>query len=223
MINLARAQTLPDQPIWKYVLLKGSEFIIECPICALAPITQPLQGTMELQAVEFTPGFALYAVTNIVFIAGAPGGPQSKLSGAGTYQAPGLPSFGQRMSLDLNVLYQSSQSEAFFTNPVTTVTINMPVIQINLDQTNGSPARLFHLKLLAAPVLQLVSIVPEVQSGSVRLDWLSNGLPVQVERAVTVNGPFLSVGDLTTDESFVDTGVLTNQTSLFYRLRWNGP
>ena len=161
--------------------------------------------------------------SNLVFTAGSPGGLQSKLSGAGTYQAPGLPSFGQRMFLDLNVVYQSSQSEAFFTNPVTTVTFNMPVIQINLDQTNGTPARLFHLKLLAAPVIQLVSIVPELQSGSVRLDWVSNGLPVQMERAVTVNGPFVSVGNLTTDQSFVDSGALTNGTSSFYRLRWNGP
>jgi hypothetical protein len=216
------AQTLPNQPIWKYTLLTGSELIVECPICALAPFTLPLQGTASLQAIEFTPGYALYAVTNVAF--STTNGPpfQYQLTGGGTYQAPGLPAFGQNMFLDLDVFDGTTHSEAMFTNAVSTITVKMPLIQINLDQTNGTPARACHLKLLAAPVPQFTSIVPDVQTQSVRLAWLSNGLSVQVERASAVGGPFAPVGAPTSDESFVDTGALINTTRLFYRLRWTG-
>ena len=221
--RLAGAQGLQNQPVLNYTLLEGSELVVECPICALAPITFPLRGTAGLKAIEFTPGFALYAVTNVAFTTGGASTQDYNLTGSGTYQAPGAPSFGQEMFLNLQVQHGTSQSECFFTNPVSTVTVKMPMIQINLDQTNATATTLYHLKLLAAPVVQLVGIAADPSTAGVRLDWLSNGLPVQVERASTITGPFVSLGSQTSAQSWVDAGALTNHSPLFYRLRWSGP
>ena len=94
-----------------------------------------------------------------------------------------------------------------------------PKIQINVVQTtytfeHGG----IHLTLVAAPAPRLLSVMPEAQTGNMRLQWQAYDA-VQLERATTVTGPYSPVATNLTSQSFVDVGVLTNQTQLYYRLR----
>jgi hypothetical protein len=95
-----------------------------------------------------------------------------------------------------------------------------PQVQINVDQTNGTPARVYHLKMIAMPVPRLTSIIPQTDLGNVHLEWSANGQKVQLEKAETVNGPYTALGGATTDSSFTDVGALTNRSETYYRLRW---
>jgi hypothetical protein len=213
------AQTPPAQPIQPYALLQGSQLIDECPICGRVPITVPMAGTMGLRLVEKNPLFARYELLSIAFRAGSEPGPHYQVMGSGTYQVGGEKVIVQEMSLDLQIDNGVTKTLSFCTNAVGTVDLPWPEIQISVDQTNGTPAQLYHLKLVAAPALQFLSIMPELQTGNLRLEWEGNGGQVRLERAENVDGPYSALTPITTDQAFEDVGVLTNRTRYFYRLR----
>jgi len=94
-----------------------------------------------------------------------------------------------------------------------------PEIHFDVAQTNGTPGQVYHLKCLAVPMPQFVSIIPDFNLGNIRLEWTANGQKIQVEKADNVNGPYTALGPVTTDQAYTDIGSLNNQTQSFYRLR----
>jgi hypothetical protein len=93
-----------------------------------------------------------------------------------------------------------------------------PEIQTTEDQTNGTLTKAYSLALVAVPALQFRAVIPERQTGNIRLQWDSNGGQAQFERAGVVGGPYSPISPITTNQTFTDVGALTNR-AVFYRLR----
>ena len=74
------------------------------------------------------------------------------------------------------------------------------------------------MAIVAAPAPRLLSVMPDAQTGNVRLQWQAYDA-VQLDRATAVTGPYSPVATNLTSQSFVDVGALTNQSQLYYRLR----
>mgnify|MGYP000356756315 CR=1 FL=1 len=145
----------PPPPAWHYTLLNGSTLIDDCPICGRPTIPLPLQGTFQLRLLQENPLFATYALENITFDAGAPGGTQYKVRGQGLYQVGGEVGLFQHMFLEVWADDGRTNRLCYFTNTEPAVRRGWPLIQIALDQTNGTPVQEFHLDLRAAPVREL--------------------------------------------------------------------
>ena len=107
----------------------------------------------------------------------------------------------------------------FFTNANRAVQRAWPQLQVNVVQTTYTLEHGgIHLTLVAAPAARLLSVMPDAQTGSVRLQWQAYDA-VQLERATAVTGPYSPVATNLTSQSFVDVGALSNQSQLYYRLR----
>jgi hypothetical protein len=209
------AQTPATTP---YTLLSGSKLIEECLICGLPPTVVPLTGTFNLQWLSQTPVTTRYGLQNIFFHAGDTSGPQYEVTGSGVYQVGGEVAVMQELFLNTEISNLQSTVSALCVSTNGPVVQPWPKIQIQVDQTNGTAAQVFHLILVAVPVPQLFSIFPDVKSGDVQLDWAANGETVQVERAPDVLGPYSAVSPVTTNSFFNDVGALTNSSRFFYRL-----
>lgn len=94
-----------------------------------------------------------------------------------------------------------------------------PKLQINVDQTNGTPSQVYYLTLIAVPVPKVRLLIPEDHPGDVRLEWEGNGGKFQLERATNAGGPYLPLTPFATSPPFTDVAVVTNQPQFFYRLR----
>jgi hypothetical protein len=159
-----------------------------------------------------------YQLTNVSFTAEAYGGNYRRLTGEGTYQVGGKEALLQDVSLALQI--DSGSKLCFFTNYDYSRVVQdaWPRIGVSVFQTNGTPWEQYSLAIVATPVPRFLSVMPDAQTGSVRLEWRAYDA-VQLERATTVTGPYFPVATNLTDQSFVDVGALTNQTQLYYRLR----
>jgi len=208
---------LPSETTRIYTLLTGSELTDDCPICDRIPIVVPLTGTFRLQFIEETPLFTRYQIQDIAFRADTKPS-LYQVTGTGTYELGGEVAVVQDMFLDVNITNGFTNTRALCVNADRTVTQRWPEIQIEVGQTNGTETQVYSLKLIAAPALQFRAIIPDRQTGDVRLQWDSNGGQAQVERAAAVAGPYSPISPITTDLSFTDVGALTNH-ALFYRLR----
>ncbi len=202
-----------------YVLVSGSQLTDDCPICGRPPITVPLIGSFDLQLSQQTPLETFYDLTNISFRSGATSGLPYQVFGSGTYQVGGEVALSQQLFLDTEITNGFSGVHALCTSTNAPVTQSWPKIQIHVDQTNGTPAQVYRLTLVAVPTPQITSIVPDLKTRDVRLDWNPNGGAFVVQRAYELIGPYSVVGSLSTNSSFTDVGVLTNATRFFYRLR----
>jgi hypothetical protein len=210
------AQTNSPQ---KYTLLAGSQLIDDCPICDRPTILAPMTGTFDLHLLEQNPLFARFELLNISFEAGTNLGPKYKGIGSGIYQVGGEVALIQNLFLDVEINNGFTNTEALCTNTNTRVNEPWPKIQVSVDQTNGTPGQVYHLDLIAIPVPTISPSVVDYSSGSVRLEWDANGGEFQVERAPEIGGPYSALAPPTTNSSFTDVGVLTNQPRAFYRLR----
>jgi hypothetical protein len=208
---------LPSESIRIYTLLSGSELTDDCPICDRIPIVVPLTGTFRLQFLEQTPLFTRYEIQDITFRADTKPS-LYQVTGTGTYEVGGEVAVVQDMSLDVKITNGITNTRAFCVKMDRTVAQPWPKIQIQVGQTNGTPGQVYSLMLIAVPALQFRAIIPDRQTGNVRLEWDSNGGQAQLERATAVAGPYSPIPPITTGLSFTDRGALTNQ-SLFYRLR----
>ena len=186
------AQTNAPQ---KYTLLTGSKLIDDCPLC----------GRFEL--------------LNIFFHAGTNPGPEYKVIGSGIYQVGGEVALVQNLFLDVWINNGFTNTQALCANTNTGVIVPWPKIQASVDQTNGTPGQVYHLDLLAIPVPTISTVGIDYSSGSVRLKWEANGGEFQVERAPETGGPYAALAPASTNSSYTDVGVLTNQPRAFYRLR----
>ncbi len=208
---------LPPETTRIYTLLSGSELTDDCPICDRVTIVVPLTGTFRLQFIEQTPLFTRYEIQDIAFRADTKPS-LYQVTGTGTYEVGGEVAVVQDMFLDVDITNGFTNTRALCVNADRTVTQRWPEIQIEVDQTNGTPGQVYSLLLIAVPALQFRAIIPDRQAGDVRLQWDGNGGQAQLERARAVGGPYSPISPITTDLSFTDRGALTNQSS-FYRLR----
>lgn len=201
-----------------YTLVDGSKLTDECPICGLAPVVVPLTGTFDLQMVFQIQPITRYQLTNILFRSDAPSGPQYRVAGSGAYQVGGEVAVLQQLFVKTEISNGAASVNALCVSTNGTVTAPWPRIQIKVDQTNSAPAHIYHLAIVAVPVPQLLSIIPDFQTGNVRLEWDAYGATVQVERASGIGGPYIPLVPITTNSSFTDSGALTNSSQFFYRL-----
>ncbi len=208
---------LPSESTRIYTLLSGSELTDDCPICDRVTIVVPLTGTFRLQFLEQTPLFTRYEIQDIAFRADTKPS-LYQVTGTGTYEVGDEVAVVQDMFLDVDITNGFTNTRALCVNADRTVTQRWPEIQIEVDQTNGTPGQVYSLLLIAVPALQFRAIIPDRQAGDVRLQWDGNGGQAQLERARAVGGPYSPISPITTDLSFTDRGALTNK-SLFYRLR----
>ena len=206
-------QTSPSQ---LYTLINGSKLIDDCPICARVPIVVPITGTFGLQLVDQNPVLARYELRNISFRAAS--GPAYQVAGSGTYQLGGEVSVLQQLFLNTEISDGFNTVNALCMSTTSAVTQPWPKMQIQVDQTNGMPSKVYHLMLVAVPAPQVRSIIPDVKTGNLLFEWEGNGATFQLERAANVAGPFSAVSPVTTNSSFIDVGVLTNSAQSFYRL-----
>jgi len=203
----------------RYTLLAGSELIDDCPICGRPTIFAPMTGTFDLHLLDQNPLFARFELLNISFHAGTNAGLEYKVTGSGIYQVGGEVALVQNLFLDVWINNGFTNTQALCANTNSAVNEPWPKIQVSVDQTNGTPSRVYYLDLIAIPVpaIRLTSV--DYRSGNARLDWDANGGKFEVERAPEVTGPYSTLAPATTNSSQTDVGVLTNQPHAFYRLR----
>jgi hypothetical protein len=145
----------PAPPAWHYTLLNGSTLTDDCPICGRPSIPLPMQGTFQLRLIQENPLFATYALENIAFDAGPPGGTTYKVRGQGIYQVGGEVGLVQEMFLEAWVDDGRTNKLCYFTNTEPAVRRGWPLVQITLVQTNGTDIQRFYLDLRAAPVREI--------------------------------------------------------------------
>jgi len=148
---LADESNLP----WTYTLINGSQLIDDCPICDRLPIVQPMRGTFQLRLLAENPLFSTYAVENIAFVAGAPPGPQYKVTGHGIYQRGGEVALLQNLFLEVDIANGFTNNLCYFTNALRPVERLWPMLKIGVDQTNGTEVQQYHLDIAAAPFREI--------------------------------------------------------------------
>jgi hypothetical protein len=150
------AATAPSQ-VWHYALLSSSRLTDLCPICGRPPITVPVQGTFSLRLLDENPLYSTYAWDAFAWTAGPPGGFTYTITGSGLYQVGGEVVLVQDLSLDVFIDSGWTNRRCFFTitNGVRGVTRSWPLLQISVDQTNGTEAQQYRLELAAAPVREI--------------------------------------------------------------------
>lgn len=140
---------------WQYRLLPGAQFIEDCLVCGRPPYILPMEGTFSLRLIEENPLFSTYAVEDIAFHAGTPRGLYYKINGTGTYQVGGEVAMVQTMRLEVQVDDGSTARFCTFTNNPSSVTRGWPLIEIALDEVEGSPMQFFRMTFIAAPIREV--------------------------------------------------------------------
>jgi hypothetical protein len=202
-----------------YTLQSGS-LLVDCPVCDRLPVEAPIKGTFTLRFLESNPLFERYAIEEISFAATNDSNLNYRIKGNGTYQVGGEVAIQQVMTLNLTIDNGfGTTTAANYSNTVHTVNTPWPRMQVELDQTSWEVFPMYSLELFAAPAPRFTAIKPDIQSGNVRLEWAADGQKMLLERAEGVEGPYLPVVSIAAETSYTDTGVLTNRTQYFYRLR----
>lgn len=166
-----------------------------------------------------TPLLTRYQLLTISFQSGATSGPPYQVFGSGVYQVGGEVALVQELVLNTQISNAFTSINAVCVSSNTMVLQAWPKIQIQVDETNGTPVQVYHLGLVAVPVPRFCSITPDLQTGDVLLQWESNEGMVQLERARDLGGPYASLGPIGTNTSFIDSGILIKSSRFFYRLR----
>jgi len=201
-----------------YALVTGSQIVDDCPICGRPTIVLPLTGTFTLSILDQNTLSTRYKLTGISFKAGGQPGNEYKVIGSGLFQIGGEVALLQNLFLDVEIDTGSATTKALCVSTNRTVSKRWPEMQISVDQTNGTPAQVYHLTLNAVPVPIVNSFAPDPHTGTIRLQWDASGGSFQVEWAPSIGGPFTKVTTITTNSSFTDVGVLTNFPQVFYRV-----
>src|ERR1039457_2857149 len=149
------AQQMQSGAVWSYALLDGSQLVDDCPICDRVPIIRPLRGTFQLSLLEQGPLFSTYALENLSFTAGDTNGPTYKVVGNGTFRVGGEVALQQYIFLEVSIDNGFTNKLCFFTNAVSSVSRLWPMIQVGVDQTNGTMTQQFHLDIAAAPLREI--------------------------------------------------------------------
>jgi hypothetical protein len=139
---------------WAYQLLHDSDLSDDCPICARPTILAPMSGSFDLRLLESNSLFTRYALENISFTAGT-GFRTYIIRGNGTFQIGGEVALLQTMSLQVQIDDGVSNKLCYFISTSPIVNRLWPMIDISLDQTNGTFTQTYSLRLTAAPLREV--------------------------------------------------------------------
>jgi hypothetical protein len=156
--TLAFAPTAGGQsssPPWVYTLVDGSQLLDDCPICDRLSRPVPMWGTFQLRLLVQGPLFSSYALENISFHAGTPGGITYKITGQGIYEFGGEVASQQHLTLTLLIDDGVNPVLDCYTNDSSFVTRWWPMMQISVTETNGTSSRTYHLGINAAPFREI--------------------------------------------------------------------
>jgi len=160
------SQTPPLNGVWVYTLVNGSQLTEDCPICDRITLPVPMRGTFQLRFLGEGPFFANYAVENISFTAGLPGGQSYKVTGHGTYRIGGEIAVQQDLSLEATIDNGSTNTLCEFTNATPITSRHWPMFKAEVDQTNGTLVQQYRLEISAAPFREIwFSTVTNFQAG----------------------------------------------------------
>jgi hypothetical protein len=134
-----------------YQLLADSTLVDDCPACGRPTIVHSLRGSFDLVLVQANPIQTEYRIENLQAVAGSDSNRIYRVTGTGTYQVRGEVAVFQDVQLEARINDQT----ASFTNAERTVSRQWPMLQVSLNQTNGTLTQLFYLTLVAAPVREL--------------------------------------------------------------------
>jgi hypothetical protein len=140
---------------WVYALTEGSQLRADCPICDPVTAPVPMRGTFELSLNSQNPLFTEYAVENIAFTAGLTNGPTYKITGGGVYLLGGEVAVVQSLSLAVQIDNGTTSELCYLTNAMGPAGRSWPMLQAEVDQTNGTPIQQYHLDLNAAPLREI--------------------------------------------------------------------
>lgn len=155
MVAGIMAQTSQPSPVCSYTLTDGSQLVDDCPVCDHLPVVKPMRGTFQLRLTQQSPLFSTYSLENLSFTAGDTNGKQYKVVGNGVYRIGGEVGLQQNLFLEVSVDDGVTNKLCYFTNAVGNVTRLWPMLQIGVDQTNGTATQQFHLEIDAAPFLEI--------------------------------------------------------------------
>jgi hypothetical protein len=157
-----------------------------------------MSGSFDLQLLDSNPLSARYALENISFTAHA-GFRTYIIRGNGTFQVGGELALLQTVSLQVQIDDGISNRLCYFTNTSPIVNRSWPMIDVSLDQTNGTFTQTYSLRLTAAPLREIwfsteTFFTASNGSGSITL-ILSGDLISNSGRVVKCNGElFSSIG-----------------------------
>ncbi|MES2469707.1 MAG: hypothetical protein V4675_20565 [Verrucomicrobiota bacterium] len=194
--GVIHAQTASEtrQP-WRYLLLNDSYLVDDCPVCGRPSIREPLRGAFELRLTEINPLFSRYAIVNLNLTAGSVR--SYTLKGNGTFQIGGEVALVQQMELELEINDGASTRVCHLKNPSPAVTGRWPMINLTLEQTDGTLTQTYTLHLAAAPLREI---------------WFSTALGFTAglgEPGPVSGGDFLSSAGRVVHRSFQFCGALS--------------
>ena len=158
LISLAIAPSVTGAPpvnVDTYTLLPDSQLTDDCPICDRRPIVRPLRGSFQLRLIEENPLYSTFAVENISLATDAASVLTYQVTGQGLYQVEG--EIGRWQDLFLEVFIDDGQinQRCYLTNPASSGPGLWPMLNIHVDQTNGTDLRTYRLDLAAAPFREI--------------------------------------------------------------------
>ena len=139
---------------WAYQLLHDSDLTDDCPICGRPTILAPMSGSFDLRLLDSNPLSTRYSLENISFTTHS-GFRTYIIRGSGTFQIGGEVALLQTMSLQVQIDDGISNKLCHFTSASPSVNRLWPMIDITLDQTNGTFTQTYSLRLTAAPLREI--------------------------------------------------------------------
>lgn len=139
----------------QYQLIEGSEWVDDCPVCGRPTLSLPLRGQFTLELIEETPIASRYEIRDVEFHAGLGAEGDLRLSGTGVFAVGGEVALRQEMRLELRVEGLGDAIQRTFTNEVTTVSRQWPMLDIALIDEAATPLQTYRLVLRAAPLREI--------------------------------------------------------------------
>ena len=140
---------------WHYRLIEGGEWVDDCPACGRPTLRLPIRGQFTMELVEETPIGSRYELRDIDFQAGMGTDGDLRLSGTGVFEVGGEVVLRQAMRLELRVEGLGETIHRTFTNEITTVSRQWPMLDISLNEISGTPLQTYRLVLRAAPLREI--------------------------------------------------------------------
>lgn len=140
---------------WRYQLLEGSTLLNDCIVCDRLSIPIPLRGSFDMVLETSNPVNSTYSLTNIQWHTTDWPTSGYRLEGYGQFTTGGEVAVRPEMTLQLTLFSAEGQTNKTFTNTVSSVTRSVPMLQIDLAQTDENLMEFFSLNLCAAPIREL--------------------------------------------------------------------
>jgi hypothetical protein len=140
---------------WRCQLLEGSTLLNDCQVCDRISIPKSLRGSFDLILEKSNLIDATYSLTNIQWQTADWPTAGYRLEGAGQWIVGGEVAMRQLMTLQLTLYSAQGATNKTFTNITASVVRQVPMLQIDLAQTNENPFEFFTLNLRAAPIREL--------------------------------------------------------------------